>query len=164
MNKKILYALALFHLAVLASGMTPLRKNSPEPARRAFSIYEALTGAGGGFGFFSPNVGQQVFVKFEIIDKNGTQKEIALEKMVSREVGIRLGNMFRLFVYSYEKENLRRSLAASFAAHVFESHPDAEQVTFRAYAFVFPSLIQHRDGERTKIEPVYSAAFRRNVK
>lgn len=162
-RKKVFYALAGAHLLVLASGMTGWRKHAPRPLRLGVNGYEAVTGAGGGFGFFSPNVGHQLVVSFEVQGRDGATRTVAMEDFLPREVAIRVGNMVRLFAYSYEKEKYRRSLAASFSANIFERYPEASQVKLLAYAYQFPGVAQYRDGQRPSMEPVYQISFRRRT-
>ncbi len=146
--------LALFHLLVLFSGIWashPL----PNALGQARDLYYTATGAGASFGFFSPNVGNQVLVEFELDDG----KRVRLHELVSPEVSLRVTNMYRLFLEAYPKEKLKRSVAASLTAQVFRRFPKTEKVTMVASVYRFPSLAEYAGGLRPETKEVYRITF-----
>lgn len=161
MARKSLHIFLLFHFSLMITGMLSLSFQKLGEAGRWLDIYGRITGARGSFGFFSPNVGNQFIVKFEVEPKEGKTFETRLEDLVSKETSIRIGNMNRLFTTFFSKQLLRRSIASSLTTHVFEVHPNAKRVTFHASLFDFPSLQAYGHGARTVISPVYEATFER---
>ena len=163
MSRRLVTALAGVHLLILASGMTGWWDKAGLPARKFRQNYETVTGAGGGFGFFSPSVGQQLVLKFEVKNKQGETRELRLEHLVPGEAAIRLGNMFRFLAYSYKDKRLRRAIAGSFAAYIFNRFPDTAEVNVIGTAYRFPSLSEYRGGVAVEERPVYRIQFRRQT-
>jgi hypothetical protein len=156
MKKLLLLALAFFHLAVIASGI-PHKDPRSAWLRRAKGYYQIVTGAGGGFGFFSPNIGNQFRIRFEV--SPAAPKPLELTSLVNHEVALRVINMNRFFVHHYEDEKAKRAIAASLTAHVFRAFPQAESVSFVASYYRLPTMTDYRDGKRPSSEEVYRARF-----
>jgi hypothetical protein len=153
--RRIALGVGLLHLLVVASGL-----HTAWPGRNPVLLwfrdgYQFLTGAGGGFGFFSPGVGNQLVIEFE-----AGGKRIALDKLVNQEISLRIGNMYRLFAYSYENEKVKRSVAASLAAAVFRRFPELKETTMVASLFRMPSLKEYAEGKRPGLEEMYRVTFR----
>lgn len=119
------------------------------------NAYHSLTGAGGSFGFFSPDIGNQVLIEF----KTEEGQRLLLHELVSGEVALRIGNMYRLFVESYANEKLKRSVAASLAAQIFRRKPKTKSVTMIASVYRFPSLKEFAAGIRPETKEVYRITF-----
>ena len=119
------------------------------------NAYHSLTGAGGSFGFFSPDIGNQVLIEF----RTEQGRVIRLHEFVSGEVALRIGNMYRLFVESYANEKLKRSVAASLAAQIFRREPSAKKVTMIASVYRFPSLKEYAAGLQAETKEVYRITF-----
>jgi hypothetical protein len=148
-------SLALFHLMVLASGIFSVSVGKVSALRASRDLYQTFTGAGGSWGFFSPDVGNQIMIDFEV--NRGSL--VRLHELVSPEVALRIGNMYRLFVQSYENENLKRSVAASLASQIFRRRADAHVVTMIASIYRFPSLQEYGQGLRPEKKEVYRITF-----
>ncbi|RZA06007.1 MAG: hypothetical protein EOP11_11395, partial [Proteobacteria bacterium] len=133
--RRIYLGLGLFHCAVIASGIFPSWPGKIAAVAKFRDGYQYLTGAGGGFGFFSPGVGNQLVIEFDV---NG--RRMALDKLVNQEVSLRIGNMYRMFAYSYGNEKVKRSVAASLATAVFRRVPDLKETTMIASLYRIPSL------------------------
>lgn len=119
------------------------------------ALLNGLTGAGGSYGFFSPNIGNQVLVHFQFEDG----RTLRLHELVPAEVALRLGNMYRLFVDTYGNEKLKRSVAASLTAQMFRRFSDAKQITFVASVYQFPSLAEAHSGGAAKTVELYRIKF-----
>jgi hypothetical protein len=153
--RRIALGLGLFHLAVIATGLATNWPGRNPALLYLRDGYQFLTGAGGGFGFFSPGVGNQLVIEFEV-----EGRRIALDKLVNQEVSLRIGNMYRLFAYSYENEKVKRSVAASLAASVFRRYPALTQATMVASLYRMPSLEEWAAGKRPATEEMYRVTFR----
>jgi hypothetical protein len=144
------------HLAVLGSGM--IRKPFMQ-TRAAFEIkkiYQMITSAGASYGFFSPNIGNEFLVRFEIMPGHIA---VSLADCVSHEVALRVGNMNRYFLYKYDNENHKRALAASLTAPIFDRFPKAERVTFIAELYFIPTMVRYQEGDRPNRKEIYRAVF-----
>lgn len=151
--------LGFFHLLVIATGLHTGWPGANLFLRNARDGYQFLTGAGGGFGFFSPGVGNQLVVEFEVAGRR-----VALEKLVNQEVALRIGNMYRLFAFAYENEKVKRSVAASLATAVFRRFPDLKETTMVASLYRMPSLREWAEGTRPRTEEMYRVTFRLDKK
>lgn len=134
----------------------------PVSENRAFNVarngLHGLTGAGGSFGFFSPNIGNQVLIDFRLDDG----RTVRLHETVPREVALRLGNMYRLFIETYGNDKLKRSVAASLSAQIFRRYPETKRVTLVASVFRFPSLADYANGVPSETKEVYRIVFETN--
>ena len=152
---RLVGVLVALHFGVLFSGIwTPSLENWPALAWTR-NIYQIFSAAGGSFGFFSPDIGNQALVEFQINDSN----KIFLHNLVSQEISLRLGNMYRIFIDAYGDEKLRRSVAASLSAEVFRRFPEAEKVTMIVSIFRLPSLHEYGEGQRPTTKEVYRVSF-----
>lgn len=153
-------AAIVFHFAVLAWGMLEPDNSKPIPyLSQAKLWYTRLTGAGAGFGFFSPNIGNEVRVRFEIKRKDGTIEHLTLQDLGNEETNARVGNMIRLIAKSFDKDKVVRSLAASFAAYIFHSRPDAESVKLTTVVYHLPDHRSFNAGAEAFEKQIYSATF-----
>jgi hypothetical protein len=123
-------------------------------------LYGRWTGAGGSFGFFSPNVPREVDVDFLVEDASGVQT-VRLQDIVAPEVGTRICNMLHLLPNHLVNEKILRSVAASLTASVFREFKTANKITLKASLYNFPSLDNYHKGMRAKSFEIYSATFER---
>lgn len=158
---KPVLALLGFHFILLLTGMFGVSFRKLGPIGTALDTYGRLTGSRGSFGFFSPNVGNQLTIGFTVKTRDGKAIQTRLEDLVSKETAVRVGNMNRLFTQFLSQPRLRRSIATSLSTHVFERFPEALEVEFVADLFSFPSLSDYGRGIRAQSTPVYRATFRR---
>ena len=158
LNKTLLkgvVALGVIHLFILGSGTFDFNLRDWPRLRIFRNGYHTVTGAGGSFGFFSPNVGNQVMIEFEV---DGRERH-RLHELVSSEVALRIGNMYRLFVQTYPNEALKRSVAASLSSQIFRRYPSAEKVTMIVLVYKLPSLVEFGEGERPQTKELYRITF-----
>lgn len=152
------FGFVLFHFTMLALGI--LRVNLPKPFWNVQFNYGRITGAGGSFGFFSPNVPREIDVVF-LVDRKDKTEAVRLQDIVPPEVKARVGNMVHLLAKNFKEEKILRSVAASLSAAIFREREDATQVTLKASLYNFPSLDRYRLGTRTQIVDIYSASFQK---
>ncbi len=150
---------AALHLLVVSYvaaglGLLPWRSLS-----RAVAIYGGYTGANMKYGFFAPNIGTQFRAFFDIVDKNGRREVDTLEKGVSSEAAIRLGNVVALYASTVDQEKVRRVVAASWAGKMFGRHPGAREVWVRIEAYELPPMARYRLGARAEWREIYRARF-----
>src|SRR5688572_22227103 len=128
MKRWLLIITAVLHFSVLLSGAFPSLARSPLGG--FLNVYSRVTGAGSSFGFFSPDVANQLTISFVVTDGENRARRVSIHDLVSKETSIRVGNMYRFFTRVYEYPRIRRSVAASISAQVFEKIPEAERVVF----------------------------------
>lgn len=157
---KLLVWFAVFHLGMLALGM--LRLDFPQDQALWWQrLYARVTGAGGSFGFFSPNVPREFGLSFEVEGNDGTITHARLQDYSSPEVQARVTNMVHLIATHFNEKKMLRALAASFTAAMFREHPEARSIRMKVHFYNFPTLGEYRDGHRTELKQVYSARFKR---
>jgi hypothetical protein len=159
---KLLLAFAGFHFALLAAGM--LRLDIPQEQGLWWQrIYARVTGAGGSFGFFSPNVPREFGLSFEVENSEGKITTARLTDYSSEEVQSRVTNMVHLIASNFNDKKMLRSLAASFTAAMFRENPEAKSIRVLVDFHAFPTLEGYARGQRTELKRVYSAKFRKGT-
>ena len=151
----------LIHFVVLIVGMAENIFNFTLPLNvaRAKLVYTRITGAGAGFGFFSPNIANEIDLIFDLTKEDGSAIQVTLQDLANSEVNARVGNMIRMLAKNYEKEQVLRSLAASFAAYIFKHYPESRIVKLTASVYRFPSYEDFKKGQRPEFKQVYTATF-----
>ncbi len=160
MKRRLLFPLVGFHLAMMVCPV--FRPGGHTGLGKFLNGYARLTGAGANFGFFSPNVTNQLTIGFIVTDKNNRSQRVAMEDLVSGETSIRVKNMFRFFTKIYSYPRIRRSVAASFVAYLFQRYPEAETITLEASFFRLPGVAEYQKDRRVYRDPVYRATFSRS--
>ncbi|RZA07949.1 MAG: hypothetical protein EOP11_06280 [Proteobacteria bacterium] len=159
---KVLIAFAGFHFALLAAGM--LRLDIPQDQGLWWQrIYARVTGAGGSFGFFSPNVPREFGLSFEVENADGKVTTARLTDYSSEEVQSRVTNMVHLIASNFNDKKMLRSLAASFTAAMFRENPEAKSIRVLVDFYAFPTIGGYAQGQRTELKRVYSAKFRKGT-
>ena len=161
LKPKLIFAFFAFHFTVMALGMAKVHVASMPFIEQTIFWYSRVTGAGGGFGFFSPDIPQEVMLSFDVETDDGKTVHTTLQEMTVPEVRFRLGNMIRLMMKTYKNERVVRSIAASLASRVFMQYPNAKTVTLEASIHEFPSMDQYREGKRTELKKIYTVQFGR---
>jgi hypothetical protein len=159
--KPALAALLLLHAAFVLAGAAKLRLPSLGPANRLVALYLGLSGAHYSWGFFAPNIGSQFRTEFEVHERGG---RVVTEELGSRgpnEVLLRETGIAATFWFGLQDEKIRRSLTASWAAHLFNREPLAESVVVLVSAYYLPSMAQIRSGVKPAWVPVYRATYTR---
>ncbi len=129
--------------------------------RLAQLTYARITGAGGSFAFFSPNVPREVDVTFDVERADGTVVHTSLLELFAPEVRTRLGNMIRLLGNNFKDAQAVRSIAAALSVNLFRIYPDARSVTLHAFLYDLPPLCEFKGAGGIKLVPVYTATFRK---
>ena len=159
--RKLKFFFLLIHLAVIFAGIVPSNKYPPNFIQYFLMPYARLTGAGASFGFFSPNVGNQITIKFYNIEDNGDSKEIQIKNYLSQEAHVRVGNMFRVLGQTYNDQAKRRSILASFASFIFNQDDSIQRLRAVVSLYEVPSLSQLPLGHKVVERPLYEVTFRR---
>ncbi|MBI3507540.1 MAG: hypothetical protein HY059_22115 [Proteobacteria bacterium] len=155
-------AFIAFHFLMLAMGM--LRRWLPAPWGPPFQLaYARITGGGGSFGFFSPNVPREISVWFEIQTADGRTIQETVHQVTAPEVQARVVNMTHLLGKNFERKEIVRSVAASLAASQFRRRDDARAVTVHADFYDFPAIKDYRPGQEFRRVSVYAATFNRKA-
>jgi hypothetical protein len=147
----------------MASGMMKIEFPQQHWAVKAARFYSSLTGAGAGFGFFSPNIPRQICVDFDVTTRRGQLLHSTLQETAGSDVNLRIGNMIRMMAKTYKNKKVYRSMAASLTASIYKRYPDAKEVTMHASIYDFPDMLEYRRGERPKRVEIYSAKFGRKL-
>lgn len=163
--KKLAVGLLSFHFLMLVLGILHINL----PGRflgKAQVYYSRLTGGGGSFGFFSPNVPREVELSFEIHCPAKAPIKTTLQEHLGGEVRARVGNMTNLLASHFRNDSVVRSVAASLTAAIWREYPCADTVTLEADLYKFPTMAEYRacrekesSGVCVKLLPVYSATF-----
>src|SRR5262245_50482339 len=114
-RQKTWAVLAAIHLLLVTVGATQLRPRQPGLLLHAFDLYGALSGANTGYGFFAPQIGSELRARFLIAHADGTTTEDTLQRGVTREAALRIGNIVGLISQRIGDATARRLLAASEA-------------------------------------------------
>lgn len=158
----LIFAFFAFHFTVAALSMA---KVNGQVWHRAVSpvlaVYARLTGAGAGFGFFSPAIPKEVQVDFEIETADRGVFRTTLQEETIQEVSFRVGNMIRLLNRNFYNKKALRAIAASLTASMFTRYPTAKSITLHTYIYDFPSLDEAGAGKRPQARRVYSVKFGR---
>ena len=153
----------VFHFTIFTLGMLGIHAHRDHWVEKTHYWYSRVTGVGGSFGFFSPNIGRQVVVRFDVERAGGEVFETTLEEATAPEVHARMGNMIRFFSKNYKNNKLARSLSASLTAAVFKRYPDAVSVTFKAYVHILPAMDQYVQGSPIEFKQFYTAKFSKDT-
>jgi hypothetical protein len=151
--------LAACHLTLAVCGAAHLPLLSVDSlAGKALALYGALSGSDNGYGFFAPSVSSQLRVTFSMTDSAGRRWTDVLARGHNREADLRIGGI----VSMSSSEEWRRGLAASWAARMFGSHPEASQVVIRIEVYDVPSMAEYQEGKRPEWNTVYEATLFRD--
>ncbi len=164
MRKTLTFAFAglvVCHFGLMAIGMSKVSVRQDHWAVKAARLYAQLTGAGNGFGFFSPNIPRQIFIDFDVTRASGRTEHLRLQDTASADVALRIGNMIRMMTKAFRDKRIYRSLAASLTAAIYKRYPDARDVTIHASIYDFPDMSGYRRGQRPRKVEFYSAKFTR---
>jgi hypothetical protein len=160
MNKRhaLLTGLAGVHLVLVILGAT--NWSGPPDDRlpgKVFRVGRAMTGSDSGYGFFAPDVGCDLRVRFTLIDAAGRRWNDELDSGTSLESRLRVSNVLSLV----HEEDLRRDLAGSLAGTMLARNPTAQKVIVRIDIFDPPTMEEYRAGEKAEWELLYQATVSR---
>lgn len=145
MKRPLWIAAALVHLTLVgfgAAGKVPISEQTL--LGRMVEIYRAYSGAGNGYGFFAPGVAAERRVLLHVFS-GGRWLEIA-ESFDGTESSHRLLTTTGLFA----QEQLRQSLAASWAARAFGAVADSSVVLVEVEVYLIPPMDEFLRGERPR--------------
>lgn len=149
----------LFHFALVFLGAMRLSDSwCPAFLAEPLSLYGRLTGAGSGYGFFAPNVPDQVIARITGVDDKGRTEEVEVGAG-GRELDFRASSMLFLFVKVDEPDLLARSLAA----YSLGMNPAEEKVTVVLGFYRVPRMTAYRYGETPRFDEFYRAVFMRTA-
>lgn len=159
-RKKALFLTLLgAHAVMVVAGVFQFIPLKDQAFGWGWLITSLVTGSQTNFSFFAPGVGSQLKVTFRVSLPEGTSEEVLA--VGSREANLRVGNMIDTFWGRNADEEVKRSVAASWAAKVFGDHPRAESVEVFVDAFELPSMREYQAGILPKWDRFYSATFRK---
>lgn len=167
-TRRLLLGLGAGHLILVALGAGSVSLGPLGLPGRILEEYSILSGAGSGYGFFTPGVSGQLVAHFDVIDREGRRTAASLETGSSHEADLRVGNIIDQFWNENEDQDedqdqdapsLSRSLAASLAGKIFGRHPEAREVVVRLEHFEPVSMEAFRRGDRPSMSPLYEASF-----
>lgn len=116
----------------------------PKSIQRICHTYGILSGAETGYGFFSPNVPDDVEVYFELIgvDQRGHVENANLYSEYGMKRFIASLSSYRI------NEKLKPIVARSWAARMLSIYPDSHSVTVYIGSRQIPSMNQYLEGKR----------------
>jgi hypothetical protein len=147
-----------FHFAIVFYGAATVHvKQRADNASTLLVNYRILTGAGEGYGFFSPDVPNQIVATAKYIDES--DREITENfGFVKREAELRLNSL----MYAFRKLETYDLQARCLAAYVLGHQPQANQVEITLSEFEVPSMKEFRLGERPRPQEFYRGTFARD--
>lgn len=157
-RRRLMLGVAVSHLLLVALGAARVSLVPLGPLHPLLEGYDALSGAGSGYGFFASGVGSQLRARFDVIDGEGQKTTTSLETAASHEANLRVGHIIDTFGRSDEPA-LRRSLGASLAGKIFARYPQARKVVVRLEQFRPASMEELHRGSRPQWTPVFEAKF-----
>lgn len=177
--------LGLCHLVLVALGASYVDLSGLGSVGRILEYYGELSGAGNGYGFFAPGISGQLRVRFDSYDSEGRRSPLVVASpLTTHEANLRMGNIIDQFPVEDLGEGesqplpeessedgavakkvvlatqLKRSLAASLALHIFKSHPEVKQLAVYLEEFSPVSMEEYRDGILSEWRTLYQAKFR----
>jgi hypothetical protein len=160
-RRRLLLGLFAGHLILVALGAGSVSLSPLGALGDLLEGYDALSGAGSGYGFFAPGVTGQIVAHFAVLDGEGRPTDVPLATVASHEADLRLGNIVDLFSADDDDDapSVSRALAASLAGTIFGRHPEARQVVVRLEFLEPASMEESRHGGRARRSPLYEAVF-----
>lgn len=128
------------------------------------SSYAAYSGANTTYGFFAPGVGSQLSLSFRIENKDGQVKADTLQAGMTKESALRISNIIQALGEEVTKPEMRRSMAASWAAKVLARHPGSVSIKVIVQSYDLPSREDFAKGKRPAWVPFYEAKFASKAK
>lgn len=161
---KVLLATTFFHLIIVAMGASQFDFYRLGVVGSWLHVYGQVTGAGSGYGFFAPGVGDGLRAEFDIHEGIST-RTVKLEPGHNRESDLRIGNLLNALSKHLDDEKTRRSVSASLAAKMFNQFPNASGVTVRLESIGIATMSEYRAGKTSSDwKSLYKAKFVRSSK
>lgn len=143
------------HVAIVASGAAGIRFAHSTLPGTLLEIYGAYSGADNSYGFFAPGVAAEWRAAFDLYDPATNRWTTRLRTPGNREVALLDSTINGHFA----RDDLRESLAASWAAAAMAEAPSAAAIVVRAEAFLVPTMEDYRDGARGRWQTMAAFAF-----
>ncbi len=157
-RQRFLLLLTMGHMSLAIIGAAYLSLQSLPVIGGLLHSYSALSGAGSRFGFFAPNVGGNLRATFDLVGPGDQQTSAALNGS-SHESDLRIGNTVGILWEKISDEKVRRSMAASWTAHILSKHPGVTKAVAKIEAYDLPTMENYRRGDRPLWRSFYTATF-----
>lgn len=125
----------------------------------ALTYYCALSGTDSGYAYFAPSVGAPPFARFTIIDRDGREIADTLATGMTREAALRVEDLVEVITDRRADADVKRKIAASWAAAMFARHADADAVLIDVGNDRMPSMEALRRGKA----PRWKSKFRARI-
>jgi len=161
--KRLTLAWGAFHFFAILIGVLQMEKVIVQPSLfgRLMSFYGRISGARGGFAFFSVNVPNQLAIEFLVEEPHKVPYRLLLDDYFFPEMSIRYHRMVRVIESRFADPEMRRAVSASLAAYVLDRWSEAEKVTLIAKVILTTNLSDYRGGPVNQETEVYRATFSR---
>lgn len=161
---RIVINLGLLHLLFAILGNYQVTVFADEDAEDILTTYQLYSGAAQGYEFFAPEVSGASRVVFNLEYGDGSK---ATERFppsdVNSEVRLRVGNVFNQFWDHKSRDNIIRSLTASWAGRYFNTHDSLKKVTVVIEEYQLPTMKLYVDGARSEWLETYSATYEKHT-
>ncbi|MDC3958194.1 hypothetical protein [Polyangium jinanense] len=157
--RRWLLVLAAAHLLLVTLGAAGVELREVGPIGRLLDHYGLASGAGCEYDFFTSRDHGQFVLHVDVIDAEGRRTTHSLGTGASHEAELRVAHIAGEFETA--EPALRRELAKSLAAKMFERHPEAREVVVRVEYFVVVLMDEHRSGREPRVSRFYDARFRK---
>ena len=157
--KKIVTGFAAGHLLLVAcgaAGFAPWKQAGP--AGKCVTLYGRLTGSSNSYGFFAPNVANQLITTVTAEDVRGNHTVIPFGGTGS-ETERRVSTMMMVFANA----RCPQMHGLSLAAYTLGKNPAARTVTVDICQRRLPTMAEYRQGQRPSLEEVYRGAYGRRL-
>lgn len=158
-RKTLLFTAAACHLGLVVAGGLDVCPWEWGAIGRPLTYYSAISGVGSGYSFYAPSVRAAPDVMFTVIDRDGRRVVDSLQTGVTREADLRVQDLLDVVHHRRTDDAVRRRLAASWAAVMFERHPEAELVLVDVGHSRMPAMSELRAGA----VPSWKSEFRARV-
>lgn len=157
---RIAINLGLLHIFLAILGNYRVDVFANEDLEDALTVYQQYSGAAQGYEFFAPNVSGASRVRFQLYHPDGkiTTAQLPPEG-VNSEVRLRVGNVFNVFWDHRSKDDIIRSLTASWAGTFFSRQPELTKVTVTVQEYQLPTMHLYAKGATSYWLDVYSATY-----
>ncbi|MDI1444029.1 hypothetical protein [Polyangium sp. 6x1] len=157
--RRWLLVLVAAHLLLVTLGAAGVELGDVGPIGRLLHHYGLASGAECEYDFFTSRDHGQLVLHVDVIDAEGRRSTRSLGTGASHEAEIRVAHIADAFETA--DPELRRELAKSLAAKMFDRHPEAREVVVRVEYFVAVLMDEHRSGREPRVTQVYDARFRK---
>jgi hypothetical protein len=147
----------LLLVACGAAGFAPWKNGGF--AGHSVSLYGHLTGASNSYGFFAPNVANQLITTVTAEDVQGNRRVVEFGGG-GTETDRRISTMMMVFANA----KCPQMHGLSLAAYILGKNPTARTVSVEIYQRRLPTMADYRQGERPYLEEIYRGAYGRRLR